>query len=1174
MGKGWFADSYQPKKLQRLLKGRTMAFTTVITEGNLIPADLLEQIAAGEAAGQTASDFGLAHSLRLTDEIAAAWSEIRDYWKFFQLRLRRLPEADAATTLTRDWVKLLLEPLGYATLTYMPNAAVVNGRTYAISHRAGSDESAPPVHIEGIRRKLNERSASGKPRLSPHALMQEYLNSTEHLWGIVTNGEKLRLLRDSSRTTRPTFVEFDLRAMLDGEKFSEFALLYRLLHRSRLPLGMDDAPKCLLEKYHQQAIEAGGRVRDGLRDGVENALRVLGKGFLHHPDNTALRQRLQSGEVTALNYYRQLLRLVYRLLFLMVAEERGLIAGTETGLTVYTDYYSVTRLRHLVESLGSGRGRYSDLWAGLLATFRILEDDTGAEALGLTALDGDLFGPDAINKIQDTHLYNADLVAAICALSLYHDPQSKAVRRVNYAALDVEELGSVYEGLLDYRPVIIHLEGTEARSNLEDTSVSPSLRGEFFFPSSWDFELVTGTERKTTGSYYTRPELVHELIVSALEPVLADRLTEAGSDQAAREEAILNMTVCDPACGSDHFLLAAARRLGRELARVRTGEEQPAPEQFRRAVRDVIGRCIYGVDANPLAVDLCKLALWIEGHNAGMPLSFLDSHIRWGNSLIGARPDLMEVGIPDEAFQAVTGDDKAVATLFRKRNQRERENRNNQKAFQVSMVFDSNTSNNSDALAGEYRQLDATPDSSVKAVRSKAATFANLREQAHHERSLYNLWTAAFFMPLTKKDDATIPTTETFFQFKNARNSIHALAVGRADALSQEMGFFHWELEFPQVFNHKGGFDVVLGNPPWERIKLQEQEHWVDDPYISKAANKAERDRCIAEYRNSPEPAKQVRIAKFEAAKYRAEAESRFIRASGRFALTAVGDVNTYALFAEHDRNLVNTTGRAGIIVPTGIATDDTCKQFFGDLTQKQTLVSLYDIENREKLFAAIDSRMKFSLLTMGRTTKPTNFVFFATNPAQLQDKQRVFNLTQQEIALFNPNTLTCPVFRTKADAELIKKIYRRVPVMENEHTKANPWDISFLRMFDITNDSHLFQTQNTENFLPLYEGNIISSYDHRFASYNREKNEYQATNNRNLEFVIDTQYFVPEVEVVTRVRNKVWKREWFFGVRRVASNTNMRTLIGSVTPYTGVSYGLYLIFSDKPITQVTTQTP
>jgi hypothetical protein len=1151
-----------------------MNFSTIVSEGNLVPADLLQQIADGAAEGQKPEDFGFDRARRLTDEIAAAWSDAREYWGLFQRRVEtlsrqgRLREDDPGTSLTREfWVERLLETLGYQ-LTPQRNAAVVENRTYFISHRAVAEgaEEGPPVHVEGFRTSLDQRPPSGRPRLSPHALVQEYLNATEQLWGIVTNGERLRLLRDSSRTTRPTYVEFDLRGMLEGEKFAEFAILYRLLHRSRLPKGAEDGPKCLLERYHQQAIEAGGRVREGLRDGVEGALRALGTGLLQHPANTALRSRVSDGRLAPLDYYRQLLRLVYRLLFLMVAEERQLIGGSEAGLRAYYAHYSVSRLRRMAEQPGTGRGRHGDLWLGLLATFRVLRDEDGAQALGVQALDGDLFGPGALPDLDDTRLPNELLLRAVRALSLYRDPQTKALRRVNYAALDVEELGSVYESLLDYRPVV---------------RVEPS-------PA---FDLVSGTERKTTGSYYTRPELVHELITSALEPVMEQRLAAAGAVATKRaaggmspqEAAILSIRVCDPACGSGHFLLAAARRLGRELARVRSGEDQPGPAQFRLAVRDVVRECIYGVDANPLAVDLCKVALWIESLEPGKPLSFLDSHIRWGNSLLGATRALVDAGIPDDAYKPVTGDDKAAASAFRKRNKKERAAK---ESGQLALGLEFDEGRAAEELLRAAQQLDAMPDDSVGAVRARAAAFERLRARGGEwwdEWTRHNLWTAAFFTQLGSADDPTVPTTQALVDFERSPASVRGDMVGRANALALELGFFHWELEFPQVFDataddgppttegdgrrssavggRPSGFDVVLGNPPWERIKLQEQEHFVDVAEIAGAANKAARERMIQAWRGGDER-QRARIAEFDAARYRAEAESRFVRASGRFPLTAVGDVNTYALFAEHARDLLSPTGRAGIIVPTGIATDDTTKDFFGDLSSRRQLVSLYDFENRDAVFPGVHRSYKFSLLTTGATSGPTRFLFFATSVEHLADEQRAFALASDEIALINPNTRTAPVFRTAADAELTKKIYRRVPVLLNERTGENPWGIRFMTMFHMSNDSHLFQSAPGEGLLPLYEAKLLHQFTHRWATYEGEgARDMTRDELADPRCTVNTRYWVERHEVEARLQERRWERGWLLGFRDITNATNERTAIFSLLPRVAVNHKAPLLF-------------
>ena len=1192
-----------------------MSLTTIVSEGNLIPADLLAQIAAGEAEGQQPADFGFEKARRLTDEIAAAWADVRVYWEAFQRSLRRLRDDDPATTVTRErWVVPLLETLGYK-LTYIPAAATVGGRSYAISHRAGEGEGAPPVHIEGVRRSLDQRGPAGRPRLSPHALVQEYLNGTEQLWGLVTNGERLRLLRDSSRTVRPVYVEFDLRAMLEGEKFSEFALLYRLLHRTRLPQSADDAPRCLLERYHQQAIEAGGRVRDGLRDGVDLALRALGAGLLQHPGSATLRAKLAGANgnagpsLHALDYYRQLLRLVYRLLFLMVAEERRLVGMKDEGRgkkptgapqpaslsphPLYYRHYSVSRLRRLAERPTAASARHSDLWLGLLASFRLLEDDEAAQVLGVAALDGDLFGPQAMPDLAGASLDNATLLRAIRALSLYRDPKSKTLRRVNYAALDVEELGSVYESLLDYRPVVRD-EGRgmkdEGRRMKDEGGATPSSAASSLIPHPSSFDLVAGTERKTTGSYYTRPELVHELIKSALEPVLAARVKEAEAgprwrrqgaddlpepdralppDVQAKVRAILALRVVDPAAGSGHFLLAAARRLGRELARVRSGEDQPAPTEFRRAVRDVIARCIYAVDLNPLAVDLCKVALWLESLEPGKPLSFLDSKVRWGNSLVGATRALVAHGIPDDAFKPVTGDDKAAASAFRKRNKKEREAK---QRGQLSLGLEFAAPTTAASPSAAARALNAMPDDSVAAVRAKARQYEQLRAGAYSDIVRFNLWTAAFFTPLADADDVAVPTSAALDEW-NEKPLLFNLMLKSAFELAQQVGFFHWELEFPDIFpeGEDGGFDVVLGNPPWERIKLQEQEHFVDVPAIANAANKAAREKMIATWRSGDE-SQRARIVQFDAAKYRAEAESRFVRASQRFPLTAVGDVNTYALFAEHSRNLLAPTGRAGIIVPTGIATDATTQDFFADLGNKHDLVSLFDFENRGNIFPGVGhGRFKFCLITIGQTQRPTEYIFFATNVGHLVHPQRRFTLSAEDIALINPNTRTAPVFRTAIDAELTRKIYQQAPVLLDERTKYNPWGVSFLRMFDMSNDSHLFKNASGDGMLPLYEAKMLWHFTHRYGDYADHPEGAETTalptvpieRLQNPDYHLTHRYYVPFNAVQEQLTGR-WERGWLLGFRDIARSTDERTAIFSLLPRMGVGNKIRLFGNQR----------
>ncbi|MDF5722932.1 MAG: N-6 DNA methylase [Rhizonema sp. PD37] len=814
-------------------------------EGNLLAADMTVELLIGNLKGQAPEDFGFAKSDKLADEIATAWGDAKAYWAAFQRALTRLALDDAATSLTRElWAVPLLRSLGYNPV-YTAKAEVVEGQTYAISHRAESGENKPPIHIIGCRLEIDKRPPSGTPRLSAHALVQEYLNKTEHLWAIATNGFRWRLLRDSSLMTRLTYIEFDLEQILNGENFAEFGLFYRLFHRSRLPADVDDADKCLLEYYHQETLQQGGRVRDRLRDGVENALKQLGTGFLQHQNNEHLRQKVLNSSQEALKrnyeqkYYRQLLRLIYRLLFLMVAESRNLLLiGEDTEKArIYREYYSIERLRELAERPHWRREGFQDLWQGLRVTFRLFDENWRGEFLELSPLNGDLFGSNTLQELDDCAIDNHDLLIAIRHLSLYQ--QKGQLRRVNYAALDVEELGSVYESLLDFHPQVIQRQGI------------------------YEFDLVLGSDRKTTGSYYTPPQLVQQLIKTALEPVIEEKVRSCAPAllDPGYEQALLSLKIVDPACGSGHFLLAAARRLGKELAKIRTKEAEPGYIPLRQAIRDVIQNCIYGVDINPLAVDLCKVALWIEGFASGMPLNFLDHRIKCGNSLVGVLDiSCLEEGIPDEAYKAVTGDDKKLSTQFKKRNRKERDNQGQLSLFE-------NLEGDRAQYTESFRQVGEIAETTPQQVKQKQAQYQQSRKNPSWWRdySACNLWTAAFFMPLTEHNLQLFSTTETLTQLLRGNLSTQRI-VDAANKLAEEKHFFHWCVEFPEVFE-EGGFDCVLGNPPWERIKLQEKEFFASrSAEIANAVNKAAREKLIKELpKRNPELAQAFEDAKHDA---------------------------------------------------------------------------------------------------------------------------------------------------------------------------------------------------------------------------------------------------------------------------------------------------------------------
>ncbi|HEX7000669.1 MAG TPA: N-6 DNA methylase, partial [Trueperaceae bacterium] len=893
---------------------------------------------------------------------------------------------------------------------------------------------------------------------------------------------------------------------------------------------------------------------DRLRDGVQTAIEALGKGFLRG-DNGELKRRLREGDLSPQDYYRQLLRLVYRLLFLFVAEDRDLLHPKDADHVARARYrhYSTQSLRELAGQ--SKGGRHGDLYEALKVVMRALSEG-GEPRLGLPELGGLLFSERSLVDLMQATLPNAYLLQAVRALA-YTEVQG-ARRPVDYRNLGSEELGSVYESLLELHPEV------DATAH--------------------EFELKTaaGHERKTTGSYYTPRSLINLLLDSALDPVIDDALRGKTSKEDA-EKALLDLKVVDPAAGSGHFLIAAGQRLAKRLAAVRTGDDEPAPDAVRTALRDVIGRCIYGVDVNEMAAELCKVALWMEAMEPGKPLTFLEHHIRVGNSLYGTTRKLVSAGIPDAAFDPIEGDDRRYASGVKRRN---REERGGQGA-----LFDSAPSASATALATAFAELSNMPTDTPEQVQAKQAAYERLLEDERlaREQLAHDAWCAAFVW--SKVEGAPLPVTTGTVRRVLQAGALDEDRRREVERLAGEYGFFHWHLAFPEVFGGgMGGFDVVLGNPPWDQIQLDPREFFAAPrPDVAEAPNMAARNRMIARL----EEEDPVLFTTYKEAVRRTDGIKHFAHSSGRYPLSSFGRLNLAPLFAELSRDLLGPRGRLGLVVPTGIATDSFNQYFFQDLIESQSLVSLFDFENRQRIFPGIDSRIKFCLLTLAGRDRPAaavDFVFFALEPRDVRDPSKRFSLTPEEIALLNPNTRTCPVFRSRRDAEITKAIYRRVPVLVNEMTSENPWGVRLMLMFMMNTDSGRFHTREQlevegfalrgnrfvlgeQVYLPLYEAKMMHQFDHRFATYtdSGDTRDLTLAEKRDPSKVPVPRYWVAEGEVRERLVKRrrdggiewQWDRRWLLGFRDITNSTNERTAIFSVVPLAGVGHTSPLAFSE-----------
>lgn len=1141
-------------------------------KGNLFSAELLENL--NDKMGQTETDFGFVNGQRLSDEITRIFAMSRNQWHNYRQEIERLDDRKTGVSETRKlWMIPFFSFLGYDDLQF-EHQEKIEEAAFNISHRELGKDGFP-VHISGFRQILDQGKGLGQiNRYAPHVQMQEYLNRTEHLYGIITNGSRIRLLRDHHRLTGIQYLEWDLDRMMEDNDLASFSMLFRMLHISRIPekQGID----CLLENYHQRSVEDGHRIREKLKSAVNDSLLIVGNGFLKHPQNEYLRQLIATERLSEVEYGQLLRRLVYRLLFLFVAEDRQLLfeEGADLGKRkIYQEHYSLNRFREMAAKYHRVNPRHTDLWEQLKSTFSFFEKENGT-ALGLSPMGGDLFRDNALEILTSSKLSNRFFLKVIDLLSHFNPKEGQRIR-INYRRINVEEFGAVYESLLDLNPTI----------DLNCTSTP--------------FAYLNGESRKSTGAYYTHSDLVKQLISSTIDPLLkeqrklAEQAHKTVEDQKKQMEvALLGLKVCDPACGSGHFLLGAARTLGTELAYIRAEEGETIDQYEKQALRDVIEQCIYGVDINPDAIELCRLVLWIEAYVPGKPITYLDHKIKCGNSLVGwlGKEDDKLI-IPKGAFKAIQGDDSKTSLLFKQQNAEE--TKGNPQLFDLKIGRAEPQQNDRKHILFNEMSINSQEDLWQK--RRLHQEWEDT-EEVIQKRKTYNAWTYSFFQGY-QSEESTVVSQSVLEQVENDELDQEDPLMEQVQKVAKQIGFFHWSLEFPDVFGRavgRNGFDVVLGNPPWERIKLQEIEFFASrSKAIAEAPNASKRKQLIAKLDKESSLYRE-----YLAAKRLADTSSKFLRESGNFPMCGNGDVNTYSIFSELVLKLVSSKGKIGIIIPTGIATENANRHFFNYLIDENRLISLYDFTNKNRLFPQVASQLRFSILSISGSslsdTFRVKFGFFFSEVNQIKEGLRTYFLTKSDFNLINPNTQTCPSFKSRIDAEINEKVYLKFPILNNEVTNKNPWNISFASIFHMASHSGLFREKEilinnggklignkikddfNQIWLPLYEAKLIWLYNHRLSSFETNANNILAcdySNEQDLKqqnYLSVPRYWVREEDVNVRLdsisqskKNGISNesiKKWFLTYRDITSSTNERSCICSIINYSAVGNTLPLI--------------
>ena len=1076
----------------------------------------------------------------------------------------------------------------------------------------------------GLPLDARDEDAGGQAR-TPHGQILRYLSTADIIssgavrWGILTNGGVWRLYNYGARPRATGYYEADLAQIIrsgDDEALRRFYLLFR---RDSF-IRQAGATTTFLE----DALAEGRRYEERVAQDLSGVVfeRVFPSLVQALADATEAGADPVSGYGAGLEPVRQAaLICLYRLLFVHYAEDRGLLPVNDAR---YADYGLRKPVReHIARRMQQNAvfsSRATGYYDKLFNLWRMI--DEGDPDIGLPPYNGGLFATDTAPLLETIRLPDAQLAPIIYDLS--HTETDGHRRFINYRDMSVQQLGSIYERLLEREP-LRHDDGR--------ITVRPNPYA-----------------RKDSGSFYTPQELVDLIVERTLQPLIEERLTQfeatataLRSDrrpQAERLEelrrldpaaAVLDLKLLDPAMGSGHFLVTAVDYLSDTIAELveyvpavptwlRDPYVSPLVERvesirqdiLRRAQesdwvldtslltdqaiirRMVLKRCIYGVDKNPLAVELAKVSLWLHSFTVGAPLSFLDHHLRCGDSLIGLR-------VWD-----------AVGELNR-----------------LGGVFAGSAIAGAEGATKTMQEIEALSDADIAEVRESALLFRGVEDTTEGLRGLLDFlsglsWLtagmkkreqAAFEAPL---GEALGNTTDAYQLLAHGPATTPPSPTGRgaggegrpsvpppqrgtiggptferlwrnANSTADREHFLHWEVAFPGVWHGwqntqpQGGFDAVIGNPPWDRIKLQEVEWFATrSPALARAPTAAARRRGIAQLRTEGSPLATA----FDAAKARADTLGKLVRGSGHYPLLGGGDINLYSLFVERAMHLIKPDGLVGLLTPSGIYADKTTARFFKSVSTNGRVSGLYDFENRRlgtnlpPFFPDVDGRFKFVALIFGgeqRRFDKTKCAFFLHDTATIENNpDRCFPLAPADFARVNPNTGTAPVFRTRRDAEITRGIYEHHPVLVDHSTgqERKTWPVRYVRMFDMTNDSHLFRTaaqleaagfypvqgnrwkRGDDLYLPLYEGKMVQAFDHRAASIvvnpenlNRPAQPRESTldEHANPNWLPDHQFRVPASECG-------WTSEqnWVLGFKEITAPTNARTFIAALFPAVG----------------------
>ena len=1093
----------------------------------------------------------------------------------------------------------------------------------------GDDASARAAAVTFLEAKkwglpLDRREGTSE---APSTQMLRYLTNAAASpgdgmrWGILTNGRHWRLYWQGARSRSEEFFELDLRRIARGECENPEhwrRVFYLMFSRPAfLPI-----PELDRRTFHAHAVNEGRLWEARITE--ELSAELLDESL---PELARAVAREMSGKRTDPDFFERLrdavTTILFRLLFVLYAEDRGLLPMGRREYKVA----SLSQMRDEIANHADRGIQFSEVMGNHFVAFSELcgAIGQGDEALGLPPYNGKLFADNGLSGFQISNLVFARLVDKLSRRIL-----SGKKRRINYRDLSVRHLGAVYERLLLHEFADHPQGGVQVR-------LSPYVR-------------------KNAGSYYTPDELTELVIERTLSPLLSDNKrawddavrrgdSEAETKKLDPAAAALNLRICDPAMGSGHFLAAVVDHIAdkaleymaeadeksrpspvtAEIANVRArivqnakkrGIELPEHLDDRLLVRRLaLKRAVYGVDKNPWAAELAKLSLWLHTFTVGAPLSFLNHHLQAGDSLFG---EWIESG-----FRQM---EKWGGALFTRE------------------FLDS-----AREAAALMAAVEARPDADVAEVRGSARDY---RKFAETNRKLENLlrlihslrWMAAEESGLPRKErerrgndrlaalvhlfgngwGGPTKVLEDWALPKSKRGpsaDIMRETLVRAAGLNRRERFLHWESVFPGVWPRQnggadnGGFDAVVGNPPWDRMRMEEIE-WFKERRreVAQAPTASERKRLV---RNLQEIDPHL-TALYHQAASNVKAAERVARTGGEYPMMSGGDLNLYSLFVERAMRLIRPSGMIGLLTPSGIFADQTSSKFFREMSTAKRLSAVFDFHNRRvatkeerakakrqtngerprtRFFSEVDSRVKFCAFVAGgggRKFAKAEGAFSLNSVAEIKDEDRRVEMEPDSFALVNPNTDTAPIFRTRRDQKMTLGVYRKIPVL-HKHGNPRVWAVAHHTMFHMKAASGLFRTsekleqdgcfrvagniykRGKERVLPLYVGRMIGHFNHRANSvevspegvrYPHISRETIEAELRNPDFAPEPEYWVDEREMEKRLPDGLREGgglDWFLGFRSITNPTNERCIVAALIPRAACGNNLPLLLPETP---------